>query len=1396
MSSGQGVSSSQQNCCGGDDLKTRGPDLWLKPARNMMPMMLTIFLSRDECRLTTVPVATETTCRDVLERCRGTSRHGYTLTELWRGYERVVADGEKMYALLQHWGKEVADVKFYLRYDGDDPPSSPTWDTDQESRLNGVNVPSTTDRMENGVGGSGVELSLSELQEVAERQQQQIEARQQLLASKERRLQQLKQKERRRRRREEAEAGAERLRALRETLAAQEERAGRLRSTRTELHAKRRANEDLALEIERATASFQEKRRELEVAMATVTELSRQLEGLRGDGTGDGFRDDRPPSSSSSAASPVEQELQRLYLDLQSKTTMNQEQSARLQEQTELLGRRTKELAALERQLQDMRGRLRSKKEEALREGPPPHGVNGSSTEARGAVAAPPLTHPGARPTNSLPTLPSSSSSHRGRADEALLGSRKDAGDKIPPVVLSKLKLAPSPSDPDRSLSTPYTHPKIPELKPSTFPPPHPSIAPPTLPVPAAPPLPPLATSKLAPPSKIFTASSQPSQVAPSVLPHPSKIPIAPSQPSQATSVLPQPSKIPTAPSQPSQVISVLPQPSKIPIAPLPATEFASSLPQPSQPQGNVVSRNGLPTLIYVTGSTRPARDAEQEPLKKPGTNGAAVLANAGASAPPSKIPLAVKVTPVPSDVASSPLSPVATTTGAITAPETSASLSIAKASDEPSSTAPRPNPSADGHTLGKYPSVPTGLRFAGTSGGGGGGVGTLAPRPPTLKTPLVPSPGTVFSVYARPSPGSPNFRQVVHQRAVQAETTQRGHGVRPVPFPAVHVKPLVPPTKTEEAPKLSLEHPDGLALSRGGAQPDRPHPAATPVEKAASTSGPETTRRAVVNEENGETSCEVLQPAPNKPGVVENTGRKPQQQQQQQGKEEEKRKAEVKGTPLAGSSSSGSGDGGRGGEFTRPRPLSPTKLLPFLSLSQQQGGTSDADLEALRRRLANAPRPLKKRSSLTEAEGPNGPNLQRLILQRYQARQEALQKGLAIKAQLRDGGGRREVDGDGGTEETAVAALSNAGSGPKKAVVLVVVAPAQEDDDDDDERASVEAAAVSPPQELLSAESFDSTVSESPPPSPLTMEEGDLNAEEDEEEFIPNPYLTAGKADPGSAVVTATVPVLTGDEGPAEEIPDMPQSPPPPYPSSPELDIVPEIISSCGPLPPGKRTNVKKPGSERTDHAMRVKFDPFAILLDSALEGDYDLVNKIFPEVDDPSQPNDEGITALHNAVCAGHMNIVNYLLQAGVNVNAGDSDGWTPLHCAASCNNVLLCKTLVESGAAIFSTTLSDRQTAADKCELMEDGFQQCSQFMHGLQNNLGLMHRCVVYALWERRAEDEDELSFAEDDAMTVLRRGDELEDEWWWARLGEREGYIPRNFVGLFPRIKAKQRAEVP
>lgn len=73
------------------------------------------------------------------------------------------------------------------------------------------------------------------------------------------------------------------------------------------------------------------------------------------------------------------------------------------------------------------------------------------------------------------------------------------------------------------------------------------------------------------------------------------------------------------------------------------------------------------------------------------------------------------------------------------------------------------------------------------------------------------------------------------------------------------------------------------------------------------------------------------------------------------------------------------------------------------------------------------------------------------------------------------------------------------------------------------------------------------------------------------------------------------------------------------------------------------------------------------------------------------------------------------------------------TPLHCAASCNNVQVCKFLVESGAAVFAMTYSDMQTAADKCEEMEEGYTQCSQFLYGMGNSIHtywLLHSCILY------------------------------------------------------------------
>ncbi|XP_058469393.1 protein phosphatase 1, regulatory subunit 13Bb isoform X4 [Solea solea] len=421
------------------------------------------------------------------------------------------------------------------------------------------------------------------------------------------------------------------------------------------------------------------------------------------------------------------------------------------------------------------------------------------------------------------------------------------------------------------------------------------------------------------------------------------------------------------------------------------------------------------------------------------------------------------------------------------------------------------------------------------------------------------------------------------------------------------------------------------------------------------------------------------------------------------------------------------------------PRPLSPTKLTPMVHSPMRY--QSDADLEVLRKKLANAPRPLKKRSSITEPEGPSGPNIQKLLYQRF----NTLAGGI-------EGNG---VSGSGGG--------NGAGSGTPFYQPANPPAYTGGDSVADTDNGNLPSGMSLPPPP-----GTEELGSEAPPPST------------DDNDNDPLPPPPEDLDDPAE------------EEGPEDNNNNVGTSEPSLPSPVPEVST-PEESGTAASQPLEKRTNLKKPNSERTGHGFRVKFNPLALLLDASLEGEFDLVQRIIYEVENPSTPNDEGITPLHNSVCAGHHHIVKFLLDFGVNVNAADSDGWTPLHCAASCNSVHLCKLLVESGAAIFASTISDVETAADKCEEMEEGFIQCSQFLYGVQEKLGVMNKGTVYTLWNYEAQNQDELSFSEGDAITILRRQDDSETEWWWARLEDKEGYVPRNLLGLYPRIKPRQRS---
>ena len=75
---------------------------------------------------------------------------------------------------------------------------------------------------------------------------------------------------------------------------------------------------------------------------------------------------------------------------------------------------------------------------------------------------------------------------------------------------------------------------------------------------------------------------------------------------------------------------------------------------------------------------------------------------------------------------------------------------------------------------------------------------------------------------------------------------------------------------------------------------------------------------------------------------------------------------------------------------------------------------------------------------------------------------------------------------------------------------------------------------------------------------------------------------------------------------------------------------------------------NHRKPRSKKLVKR-NIRFDPLALLLDASLEGDFELVENVISEVKNPSGANDEGITALHNAVCAGHYDLVRFLVHYG---------------------------------------------------------------------------------------------------------------------------------------------------
>uniref|UniRef100_A0A8D0N8R3 Protein phosphatase 1 regulatory subunit 13B n=1 Tax=Sus scrofa TaxID=9823 RepID=A0A8D0N8R3_PIG len=329
-------------------------------------MILTVFLSNNEQILTEVPVTPETTCRDVVEFCKEPGEGSCHLAEVWRGNERPIPFDYMMYEHLQKWGPRREEVKFFLRHEDSPTESSEQGGRqtqEQRTQRNVINVPGEK-RAENGVGNPRVELTLSELQDMAARQQQQIENQQQMLVAKEQRLHFLKQQERRQ---QQSVSENEKLQKLKERVEAQENKLKKIRAMRGQVDYSKIMNGNLSAEIERFSAMFQEKKQEVQTAILRVDQLSQQLEDLK-KGKLNGFQ-----SYTGKLTGPAAVELKRLYQELQIRNQLNQEQNSKLQQQKELLSKRNMEVAVMDKRISELRERLYGKKIQLSR-------VNGTSS--------------------------------------------------------------------------------------------------------------------------------------------------------------------------------------------------------------------------------------------------------------------------------------------------------------------------------------------------------------------------------------------------------------------------------------------------------------------------------------------------------------------------------------------------------------------------------------------------------------------------------------------------------------------------------------------------------------------------------------------------------------------------------------------------------------------------------------------------------------------------------------------------------------------------------------------------------------------------------------------------------------------------------------------------------
>lgn len=93
-------------------------------------------------------------------------------------------------------------------------------------------------------------------------------------------------------------------------------------------------------------------------------------------------------------------------------------------------------------------------------------------------------------------------------------------------------------------------------------------------------------------------------------------------------------------------------------------------------------------------------------------------------------------------------------------------------------------------------------------------------------------------------------------------------------------------------------------------------------------------------------------------------------------------------------------------------------------------------------------------------------------------------------------------------------------------------------------------------------------------------------------------------------------------------------------------------------------------------------------------------LVRRMLMRGVSPDSCNEDGLTALHQCCIDDNEAMLQLLLEYGADVNAEDSERWTPLHAAATCGHLRLVRCLVTRGANLLAVN-ADGNMPYDICE-----------------------------------------------------------------------------------------------